>query len=824
METFLQDIRYGFRILRKSPGFTAVAVLTLALGIGANTTIFSVVNAVLLRPLPFPDSSRLALLYEGFPTLGFAKFGFSAPDLQEYQKAQRSFLGLAAYQNKDYELSGAGEPQRITGARVTANLFSVLGVAPLLGRSFSAAEDQPGHALAVISYGLWQSKFGKAGDVIGRTINLDRVPYTIVGVMPAEFQFPLRGPSMNNQEAALYIPMAYTPGELSGWGMMYNGSVVGRLRPGVTLEQARTEARLLSERIKQYYPADLMKQFGSPTLAMPVESMHQEVVGPVRPLLLVLQAAVGAVLLIACVNVGLLLLSRASARQREIAVRTALGAETSRLLRQLMAECLALALPGGVLGLCIAIVSKGILLKQLPAGIPLPAQAATDAAVLGFTVLSMLATVLIFGLVPAFATSRVDLRGPLQEGGRSGTTGRARHRLQSAFVVVEFVLALTLMISAGLLLRSFSKLLGANPGFRVEGVLTMTVPLPGQAYPHAQDLRDYYQQAVSELSGLPGVVSASASTAVPLTAGGDIAALGVEGRADLGDATSVRVVEFLGDYLKTMGIPLLRGRGITDADRKDTQPVVLISESMARKLWPHEDALGKRVRVETADWLTVVGIVGDVHDVALSADPMLTVYKSYRQISDDIVADTVTGSRRALSLSLRTLGNPSGLANAAAGRIHRLDPALAVVKLRTMRSEVQSSVAPQRFNAMLLGIYAGLALLLAVIGIYGVLAHIVLQQRGEIGIRMALGAQRRDVLAMVLRRGARLALTGSLLGLGAAWAASRMVASLLYGVSPRDPITFVTVTSILLLAALLACYIPARRATKVDPMIALRYE
>jgi putative ABC transport system permease protein len=824
METLCQDFHYGFRMLRKSPGFTAVAILTLALGMGANTTIFSVLNAVLLRPLPFPDSSRLALLYEGFPTLGFSKFGFSAPDLLEYQKAQKSFQGLAAFQNKDFELSGAGEPQRITAARVTANLFSVLGVAPLLGRSFTADEDQPGHALAVISYGLWQSKFGKADEVIGRTINLDRQPYTIIGVMPAGFQFPLRGPSINNHEAALYLPMAYTRDELGGWGMRYNNSVVGRLRPGVSLEQARTEAHLLSERIKQEYPADLMKQFGSPTLAMPVQSMRQEVVGEVRPLLVVLQAAVAVVLLIACVNVGLLLLSRASARRREIAVRAALGAVRGRLLRQLMAECLALSLPAGVLGLCIAIVSKSVLLKQLPAGIPLPAQATTDAAVLGFSVLTMLATVLIFGLVPAFATSRVDLQGSLQEGGRSGTSGRARHRLQSVFVIVEFVLALTLMISAGLLLRSFGKLLAANPGFHPEGILTMTVPLPGQAYPHAQDLRNYYQQAVSELSGLPGVVSASASTAVPLAAGGDIAALSVEGRSELGDATSVRVVEFLGDYLKTLGIPLLRGRTITDDDRANTQPVVLISESMARKLWPHEEALGKRIRVETADWLTVVGIVGDVHDVSLSAEPMLMVYKSYRQVSDEIVADTVTGSRRALSLSVRTMGDPSALANAALAGIHRLDPALAVVNVRTMRSEVQTSVAPQRFSATLLAIYAGLALLLAIVGIYGVLAHIVSQQRSEIGIRMALGAQRKDVLAMVLRRGAMLALIGSVLGLATAWAASRMVASLLYGISPRDPVTFLTVTLLLVLAALAACYLPARRAAKVDPMVALRYE
>jgi putative ABC transport system permease protein len=530
------------------------------------------------------------------------------------------------------------------------------------------------------------------------------------------------------------------------------------------------------------------------------------------------------VLLIACVNVGLLLLSRASARRREIAVRAALGAVRGRLLRQLMAECLALSLPAGVLGLCIAIVSKSVLLKQLPAGIPLPAQATTDAAVLGFSVLTMLATVLIFGLVPAFATSRVDLQGSLQEGGRSGTSGRARHRLQSVFVIVEFVLALTLMISAGLLLRSFGKLLAANPGFHPEGILTMTVPLPGQAYPHAQDLRNYYQQAVSELSGLPGVVSASASTAVPLAAGGDIAALSVEGRSELGDATSVRVVEFLGDYLKTLGIPLLRGRTITDDDRANTQPVVLISESMARKLWPHEEALGKRIRVETADWLTVVGIVGDVHDVSLSAEPMLMVYKSYRQVSDEIVADTVTGSRRALSLSVRTMGDPSALANAALASIHRLDPALAVVNVRTMRSEVQTSVAPQRFSATLLAIYAGLALLLAIVGIYGVLAHIVSQQRSEIGIRMALGAQRKDVLAMVLRRGAMLALIGSVLGLATAWAASRMVASLLYGISPRDPVTFLTVTLLLVLAALAACYLPARRAAKVDPMVALRYE
>jgi predicted permease len=823
MSGFLQDARYAVRQLRKNNGFTAVAVITLALGIGANTAIYSIVNAVLLRPLPFLQPSRLALLHEGLPTVGFPRIGFSAPDLTMYQRAEKSFEGVAGYQSKDFELSGAGEPERLTSARVTANLFSVLGVAPALGRAFRAEEDRPGQHVALLSYRLWQSKFSGASDVVGRTVDLDRAPYTIVGVMPRGFQFPLRG-NAREQPAALWVPMAFTQDELQGWGNMFNSTVIGRLKPGVSLEQAQSEATVLAQHILKAYPPALVQQFGVSVLTMEVGPMQREVVGEVRPLLLVLQATVGLVLLIACVNVGLLLLARASTRGQEIALRTALGASRGRLLAQLLTESLALAVPSGVLGLGLAIWSKGLLLKYVPAEIALPRQVPLDSNVLVVTAVITLLTALLCGLAPALVATRFDLRATLQEGGRGGTVGRRRHRIQGSFVAVEFALALILMVGAGLLLRSSAKLLEANTGFRPESVLAMSVPLPVQAYLHAAEIRNYYQQAIARLAEQPGVVSVAAATDLPLK-GNDLEAIAIDNQADSvgSHAPAIRTTWVLGDYLQAMGIPVLRGRRITPGDRQGTQPIVLVSDRLASQLWPNEDAVGKRVFIH-GSWWTVVGIVGDVHDAALSAPPSPHMYLSYLQQPDSAVENNVVSLLRSLNVVIRAKGDPGALGTTAVAALHQLDPALAVVDVHTMQTEVKDSIAPQRFNATMVGIYAGLALLLATVGIYGVLAYMVVQQTHEIGIRLALGAQPSDMLALVLLRGVRLALIGAAVGLPTAWAVGRLMASLLYGVTPRDPATFFGVTLLLGAAAVLACYVPALRAAKVDLMVALRYE
>ena len=821
MSGLLQDVRYGLRVLRRQTTFTVVAVVTLALGIGINAAMFSVVNAVLLRPLPFADPGKLVAVHEGVPTLGFPKIAFSIPDLMIYEQGQKSFQGMAAYRNDDLELSGSGEPARITAARISANLFPLLGVQPIVGRNFHADEDRPGVAVAILSYGLWQSRYAGARDVIGTAIRLDRVPYTVIGVMPQDFQFPLAGASSNNQPAQLFVPRAFTQADLAGWAR-FNDDVVARLKPGVTLAQARSEAEAMAQRIFQAYPADLVKTFTNARIVAAVDPLQSEVSGSVRPLLLVLQGAVGLVLLIACTNVALLLLARASGRAREMAVRTALGAGRFRLLTQLLTESILLASLGGILGLLLAIWFKNFLLRQVPATITLPRHIEMDAGVVIFTLSITFLAAVFFGLAPALHATRTGVRQGMQEGGRSGTASRTRHRVQGAFVVAEFGLALLLLVGAGLLLRTFEKLLAADPGFQPEKVLAMTVALPQQAYPQASDVRNYYQRALLELSQLPGVVSVGGANDLPLN-GNELDAVEVEGQ-NKATTPAVRQTWVLGDYMRTMSIPLIRGRLFTPEDRDGTQPVTLVSENMARSLWPNQDAIGKRIlRGGTGgQWLTVIGIVGDVPDGPMSAAPRPHCYSPYLQEKDAAIAapDTL----RSLQLAVRSRGNPEAVATGVVDRLHRLDPALAVSNVRTMRMEVNQSIAPQRFNAMLVGIYAGLALILALIGIYGVLGYLVTQQTHEMGIRMALGAQRRHILGLVIAGGMRLVLAGAAVGLVGAWAVTRLMQGLLYGVAPVDPITFLTVTALLSGAALLACYIPAMRAARINPMSALHYE
>ncbi|MGB6875002.1 MAG: ABC transporter permease [Candidatus Acidiferrales bacterium] len=823
LQDLLQDLRYAFRMLRKSPGFTVVAAFTLALGIGANTAIFSIVDTVLLRPLPFKNPSRLVMLWEGLPEIGYPKIEGSAPDIVLYQREQRSFDSIGAFQNKDFDISGGSdEPERITAARVSASTFPLLGISPLIGRTYTPAEDESRAKVVVLSYGLWQRRYAGDRGILGRTIDLDREPYTVLGVMPRNFVFPVRGPEGSDRPAEVWVPISFTPLELTSWGMYFNNNVLCRLKPGATIAQAQAEANLIAGRLMQAYPAALLKAFPNAHLRIQVTPFQGEVIGPVQTLLLVLMAAVALVLLIACANVATLLLSRAASRSKEIAIRTALGASRGRLVRQMLTESLVLALVGGVFGVLIALWGANALLSLVPSSIPLPQGVSVSGSMLAFVAAVCCVTAMVFGAAPAFQISASSPQGALQEGGRSGTPGRARRRLQGIFVTAEFALALVLLVGAGLLVRSFAKLLDTNPGFRPDRVLTMSVPLPSRAYSKAAQIRQFYQQALERISALPGVESDGVSNDLPLN-GTITDAVHVEGST--GSTPATRVSWVLGDYFRTMGIPVLRGRAFTPEDRPGTQLVAVISEGAAKALWPGQDAIGKRFTgAGQRNLLTVVGIVGDVSDSTLDTKPLPHVYAPYLQVADAQMEDTIMNVARSMNIAVRTAGDPAALTSAVTEQIHALDPDLAIAQIRTMDQDMEVSVAGPKFNTFLLGIFSLAALFLAAIGIYGVLAYTVAQQTHEIGVRMALGAQPRHVLRLVLAHGARLALIGIVIGLLAAFGLTRLMASLLYGISASDPLTFAAVAVALFAVALLACYIPARRAMRVDPMVALRYE
>ena len=826
LETLLQDLRYALRMLRKSPGFTVVAVLTLALGIGANTAIFSIVNAALLRPLPFKDPSRLVVLHEGIPKMGYPKMDFSVPDLAVFARAQESFTAIAAFQNKHVDISGQGEPERIIASRVSASLFSMLGAQPMMGRTFTQEEDAPGRALAVLNYSLWQRRFGGAANVIGQTITVDRQPYTVIGVMPRDFVFPLPGPGVNGQTADLWIPMGFTPTEFQDWGGSYFYGVIARLKPGVTLPQARAEGSSLAQRIIDSYPAAIANFARKGELSVIVAPLQQDMVGSVRPLLLVLMAAVGFVLLIACANIATLLLSRAASRHEEIAVRTALGATRLRLLRQFFTESLVLSLAGGALGLLLASWGRDLMLQLVPPSILLPHQVPLSRTVLAFAVGVSIFSALLFGLAPAFQISSFSVQSSLREGGGAAKTSRRRFRLQRLFVTAEFALAVVLLVASGLLIRSFAKLLEINPGFRPDHVLTVNVPLPSPVYSHAAQVENFYQQVLAKVSSLPGVQSAGMSNDLPLR-GYEMVSISPEAPANGRTSTPKAICQtwVMGNYFETMAIPLLQGRWFTPEDRFGSQQVAIVSLSAAQKFWPNQSAIGKRVRWGVnGPWENVVGVVGNVSPSGLDAPLVPHVYRPYLQLNGGFLEQDPFADMHAMNVAVRTANDPASLASAIVAQVHSLDPQLAVGNIKTMTQVVASSVAGPQFNTVLLGIFASLALFLAAIGVYGVLAYSVAQQTHEIGIRMALGAQPRDLLRLILKQGARLTFLGIGIGLLAALGLTRLMASLLYGVSATDPVTFAAVAIVLATVALVACYLPARRAMRVDPMVALRYE
>jgi putative ABC transport system permease protein len=821
------DVRHAFRKLARSPGFTLVVVLVLGLGIGANTAIFSIVNAVLIRPLPFRDPDRLVMLFESFKAAPIPQFPVSAPDLLDFQRDQQSFEGLGAYQNKQFELGAAGAPERITGARVTANLFPLLGIEPVVGRSFTSQEDAPGTGVAIISDRLWQQRFGRA-DVIGQTVLVNRRPHVVVGVMPAGFQFPFPGGEFNARPADLFIPMGFTPFERQGRTLMYNNSVIGRLKPGVTLEQARAELPRLIERTVEGYPPIVRK--GGFELGAVLVPLREVFSGDLRTPLLVMLGAVTLVLLVACANVAGLFVSRAAAREHEMSLRVALGASQRRLQQMLLTESLVVAVTSGAFGLTLAWWGTRLLPSFLPDSIPLPG-IAPDGRVLAFVLGVSILTALLSGLAPVISTRAVDLQSPIRQAAGTVTMGGRRLVIQKGLVVATVTLSVVLLVTAGLLGRSFARLMAVDPGFRSDAVLTLSLMLPAGGYPTGDQVQAFYVDLVERVRSLPSVRAAGAATDLPFVQGERRVFTPDDSPVNEPDAArSVAQTWVVGEYLQAMGIRLIRGRLFTADDRAGVERVAIVSESLARRFWPGDDAIGKRVkwgvRGGNAPWMTVVGVVADVRESRLDERAQIHTYTPYLQVPPQLVAEELTGfgMLRGLHLAVWTAGDPTLLAGPVRREIQRLDSALAIANVQTMEQQVARAAAPQRAGASVLALFAGAALLMAAVGLYGLLAYGVAQRSREIAVRMALGAEQSQVIGMVLAQGINLVVIGLALGLIAAFFASNMLETLLYEIPARDAWTFTGAPIVLLLAAVAACALPALRAARVDPVQALRLE
>jgi len=918
MGNLIQDVRYGVRMLIRNPGFTAVAGLALALGIGANTAVFSVVNGILLRPLPYKDPGRLVWITESIKELKAELVG--GPDYLDWRDQAQTLGGIAAFevaaggegspsaQGGGYNLTGRGEPQRVQGARVSANFFRVLGVQPQLGRVFTEDEDRPGsNHVVVLTFGLWQGSYGSEPSILGQTLVLDGENYTVVGIMPASFRFP------QNPDVGVLLPIALNVVQERARMRMSIVDVIGRLKPGVTLPEARAELQLIMKRAlsaPRELPAEPPQQperdvfipgpaspgsappspTGTGTLNAPVPAgpalartlmtrpygagpapgrgpasmqqtpsggpsrvggelgkfnarvpapapprrmmpmpipqvkvvpLQEKLVGNVRPALLVLLGAVAFVLLIACANVANLLLARGTARSKEISIRAALGAGRWRLARQLLTESVLLSCGGGLLGLLLAFWGVSLIVAFTPGRLAgevfRQVSIGIDGWVLAFTLSLSILTGILFGLVPAFAAAKLDLNESLKEGGRMSGVGVRRSLARSAFVVSEQALALVLLIGAGLLMRSFYRLLNVDPGFQPDKVLTMAVTLPPAQYPQAAQKSAFFEELLRRIQALPAIEHAGLCDSLPLTTFSMMMlGLQVEGQPlpPLGKSPVVSIIKVTPDYFHAIGMRLLEGRQFSGSDAPSALKVAIINQTMANHYWPNGDALGKHFRFGPSAWVTVVGKVADVRHNGLEADLNPEVYLPMAQ-----------GDHLGFAyVAIRVAGDPMSLATAARRAVSSLDKNLPVAGLETMTERLAGSVGSRRFNMLLLLTFASLALVLAAVGIYGVMSHSVTQRTHEIGVRMALGAARDDVLKLVVRQGMALAFAGVLAGLGVAVALTRLMSSLLYGISSRDPVTFVVVSLVLMAVAFVASYLPARRATKVDPVVALRYE
>lgn len=809
MQTLFQDLRYGIRLLFRNPGFTLVAVITLALGIGANTAMFSVVNAVLLRPLPFPKPDRLVMLFHSYPRINLARASVSAPGFVYYRDQAQSYENMAAVTTRQapQNLTGVGTPERVRSALVSAGFFPTLQVRPVLGRAFLPEEDQPGrNHEVVLSYGFWQRHYAGDREVVGKTVTLDGIGYNIVGVMPAGFDFPDR--------TDLWTPIAFAPTQLSDFTEYL--SVIARMKPGVSVAQAQAELDKIS--------GDLRRQF--PNVFTGSLSDWHVVLAPLRELfvessrraLLVLQGAVAFVLLIVCANLANLLLARATKRQKEIAIRTALGAGQGRIIRQLLTESVLLSLVGGALGLLLALWGIDLLLRWLPSQLPGFVALTIDRRVLGFTVVLSVLTGLMFGSVPAAHAFRVDLNQSLKEGGRETSPSSRQNRVRSLLVVAEMALAVLLLTGFGLMAHSLVRLQRADFGFDPQKLLTMGVILPSSKYQSEDQVTSFYRQVLENISAQPGVEYVGAASCLPLGSNWT-SSYAIEGRPT-NPAPHAYVATVSPNYFYALHVPLLKGRYFEDSDRKPARPVAIIDQRTAQAFWANEDPIGKRIAFTFEGsranrvWREIVGVVGSVkHTSALNLDTKGEVYLPYQQVPIPF-----------MMLAVRTSSDPLRMIAAVRDAVLQVDKEQPVFDVKSMDLLLSEYVAAPRIHTLLLGTFAGLALLLACLGIYGVLSYLVSQRTHEIGVRIALGAQTADVLRLVVKQGIVLTLIGMATGLVASFALTRVLSGLLFEVRATDPTTFAVVPLVLAAVALPASYIPARRATKVDPMVALRHE
>ena len=807
LEDLAQDARYAIRSLRKHPGFTFVAVLTLALGIGANTAIFSVINAVLLRPLPYENADQLVVLTE---TVSERPIGVSYPNFVDWRNQTTAFANVAAVRHREsFNLTGAGESERLQGRLVSANFLSTLGVNPIAGRDFVAEDDRPGATPTVmLSHALWQRRFGGDQKIIGSQITLNRESFTVIGVMPADFQYGL--------DADVTVPIGLSAERFAARGRDPGIETVARIKPGVSAHAANAELNTIAARLEQQYPESNNGR------RVRLDSLREALVGDIRPMLLTLLGAVGLVLLIACANVANLLLARSTRRQKEIAIRTALGAGRRRILRQLFTESVLLAIAAGVAGLILAVLGTTLLAAYVPEGIPRIREISTDAPVLVFTLAASLLTGLLFGLAPALQTSNPALNETLKEGERNSSTGH--NRTGKILVVAEVALTLILLVGAGLLVKSFLRLMRVDPGFNPQNLLAMQISVNAGPDEGAR-VANFLDQLQQRIKQVPGVESVAISNGLPFE-GANWPAFVIEGQAPPEPGKEPNGILYIvsPDYLETLRITVLRGRSFSAHDTPGTTPVALIDEVFARQYFPNQDPLGKRLRQagSNTENREIIGIVRHVEHANLDGQSASSgeVYTPFNQIPTERLPRFV----RRVNLVVRTTVDPMSLAQSVRGQIAALDKDQAVFNVRTMEQALSRSVAARRFSMILLSVFATLALILAAVGIYGVISYSVAQRTREVGIRMALGAQTTDVLKLVVRDGLKLVVIGVLVGLGGAFMLSRLLTTLLFGVTPTDAITYATVALVLIGVSLAACYIPARRAAKVDPLRALRFE
>lgn len=830
MQKMVSDLRFVTRQLLKSPGFAVTAVLMLAFGIGATTAIFSIVDAVLLRPLPFPDSSRLMVLsdrLEGVSFDGNDEVGVTVPDIRTYTRETHAFSALGGYQYSGFELSGTGEPAQVNAARMTAGVFSALGVAPLLGRVFTADEDEHHQQVAVLSYGSWVNRFHRDPKVLGTKIDLDRKPYVVIGVMPRDFQFPMVTGQVYHTD--LWVPMSFRPDELTPVASAnWSYQMVGRLKPGVSPAQAQSDAETVAQEIMRNFPAMIANLH----ISAMVRPLREDTVEKTKPLLRTLFLAVAVVLLIACVNLAGLMLVRAIRRQKEVAVRLALGARASALLRQAILESLVLSFSGGVLGLAMASVALRVGKSMLPESLPRVNEIGLNWSVVAFALLLGVVTGLVCGLVPAFAALRTNVNANLKEGGRSGSEGGGHARLRSGLVVAEIAIALVLLTASCLLLRSFEKMRSVDLGYRPDHMTTASYGLPQKQYSKQSQVDAFNRALLDRLNQLPGVTATGLTSVVPAGSNNNNQTFVVEGYtppkgADMNLAT---VSQLIGNVFPAMGVPLLGGRFFTPDDRAGKQLVVIVNHKLAQHFWPNQNPLGKRLRIGTPEmqtpWLTVVGEVADVKLNSPDEPSKEQYYEPVDQGEDDAgaLATPTDLNGNGGYIVLRSTLPPEQMENALRETVRSIDPLLPLTQVQTMEQGLQESEAPRRFNTVLIGSFALAAVLLAVLGIYSVIAFSVASRVQEMAIRMALGSQRAAIVRLVLQSGAKLAVIGCVIGLGGAMAASGLLRSLLFGVSPFDPLVLTVAALGVMLLAVAASGLPALRAASIDPMKSLRGE